>query len=34
MLKAGSRVICSDMVGTNVIVQGTMMKVVDEKDIL
>ncbi len=34
VLKAGTRVICSDAVGTNVIVDGMMMKVVDEKDIL
>lgn len=34
ILKAGNRVICSDIAGTNVIVDGKMMKVVDEKDIL
>lgn len=34
MLKPGDHVICSDSAGTNVVVQGTMIKVVDEKDIL
>ena len=34
VLNAGDRVICSDMSGTNIIVQGTMMKVVDYEHIL
>ena len=34
VLKPGDRVICSDMSGTNVIVDGMMMKVVDYEHIL
>lgn len=34
VLKPGDRVICSDAAWTNVVVEGKMIKIVDEKDIL